>query len=78
MAEVATLIQEGASTFLKEEYFYTIIFVALFAILIFFTAEQEPLQPYTTVPFLLGALTSILSGYIGMQIAVNANVRTAK
>lgn len=30
------------------------------------------------VPFLLGALTSILSGYIGMMIAVRANVRTCK
>jgi len=34
--------------------------------------------PYTTIPFLLGAFTSIISGYIGMQIAVRANVRTAK
>jgi Na+/H+-translocating membrane pyrophosphatase len=33
---------------------------------------------YTTGPFLLGAITSIISGYIGMQIAVRANVRTAK
>lgn len=36
------------------------------------------MMPYTTIPFFLGALTSILSGYIGMQIAVRANVRTAK
>ena len=35
-------------------------------------------MPYTTVPFLLGAFTSVISGYIGMQIAVRANVRTAK
>lgn len=34
--------------------------------------------PYTTIPFLLGAFTSIIAGYIGMQIAVRANVRTAK
>ena len=76
MSEIAKLIQDGASTFLKEEYTYTAIFVVLFAVLIFFTAEQEPGMPYTTVPFLLGAVTSILSGYIGMQIAVRANVRT--
>lgn len=76
--EIARLIQEGASTFLKEEYTYTIIFIILFAIVIFFTAEQEPMKPLTTVPFLLGAITSVISGYIGMQIAVRANVRTAK
>jgi H+-translocating diphosphatase len=35
-------------------------------------------KPYTTVAFLLGAITSVISGYIGMQIAVRANVRTAK
>ena len=78
MSEIAKLIQDGASTFLKEEYFYTVVFVMFFAVIIFFTAEQEPGMPYTTVPFLLGALTSIISGYIGMQIAVRANVRTAK
>mmetsp|Transcript_15012 Transcript_15012/g.18969 ORF Transcript_15012/g.18969 Transcript_15012/m.18969 type:complete len:345 (-) Transcript_15012:1327-2361(-) len=78
MSEIAILIQDGASTFLKMEYLYTFVFIVLFSIIIFFTAEQEPMQPYTTVPFLLGAFTSIISGYIGMQIAVRANVRTAK
>ena len=78
MTEIAKLIQDGSSTFLREEYLYTGIFIACFAVVIFFTAEQEPMTPYTTVPFLLGAVTSIISGYIGMQIAVRANVRTAK
>ena len=78
MMEIARLIQQGASTFLKEEYTYTVCFIVVFGIIIFFTAEQEPFVPYTTVPFFLGALTSIVSGYIGMQIAVRANVRTAK
>ena len=78
MMEIAKLIQDGSSTFLKEEYTYTFVFIVFFGIIIFFTAEQEPMMPYTTIPFFLGALTSILSGYIGMQIAVRANVRTAK
>jgi inorganic pyrophosphatase len=39
--------------------------------------EPEVGAFYTTGPFLLGALTSIASGYISMQIAVRANVRTA-
>ena len=78
MSEIARLIQEGASTFLREEYKYTGVFIGIFAVIIFFTAELEPWKPYTTIPFLLGAFTSIISGYIGMQIAVRANVRTAK
>ena len=78
MLEIAKLISDGSDTFLKEEYLYTGIFVALFAIVIFFTAEQEPMTPHTTIPFILGAVTSVFSGYIGMQIAVRANVRTAK
>lgn len=78
MMEIAKLIQDGATTFLKEEYTYTIVFILLFAVVIFFTAEQEEYMPYTTIPFILGAVTSVISGYIGMQIAVRANVRTAK
>jgi len=78
MNEIAKLIQDGASTFLKEEYFWTFIFVIVFSLIIFFTAEQSFMMPYTTIPFLLGAFTSIIAGYIGMQIAVRANVRTAK
>lgn len=78
MTHISRLIQDGATTFLKEEYFYTAIFIAIFAVIIFFTAEQDAMVPLTTIPFLLGAITSIISGYIGMQIAVRANVRTAK
>ena len=39
MSEIARLIREGASTFLREEYKYTIIFISVFAVIIFFTAE---------------------------------------
>jgi inorganic pyrophosphatase len=52
--------------------------VALFSLVIVFMVEEEVGQFYTLVPFLLGALTSIVSGYIGMAIAVKANVRTCK
>jgi inorganic pyrophosphatase len=40
--------------------------------------EKQVGQFYTVVPFLFGAVTSIVSGYIGMSIAVKANVRTCK
>jgi K(+)-stimulated pyrophosphate-energized sodium pump len=52
--------------------------VLAFSIIIATTVEESIGQFQTTGPFLLGALTSIISGYIGMQIAVRANIRTAK
>lgn len=46
--------------------------------LLAFTAEKEIGYFYTTAAFLIGGATSILSGYIGMRIAVYTNVRTTK
>lgn len=53
-------------------------FLMAFSIFLFFTAEIEFGQAYTTISFLVGGMTSILSGYIGMKIAVYTNVRTTK
>lgn len=78
MIEISELIQDGASTFLKQEYKWTGLFTIVFAAVISVTVEPQFGVFYTTGPFLIGALTSILSGYIAMQIAVRANVRTAK
>ena len=52
--------------------------MVLFSIIIGLTVEENIGQFYTVVPFLVGALTSLASGYIGMMIAVKANVRTCK
>lgn len=43
-----------------------------------FTAEEKLGYFYTTSAFIIGGFTSILSGYIGMRIAVYTNVRTTK
>jgi H+-translocating diphosphatase len=77
MIQMSRLIQDGATTFLRREYFYTGLCIIMFGV-----AIQVLVEPYygcflTTGPFLLGALTSIVSGYLAMQIAVRANVRTA-
>lgn len=50
----------------------------IFAVIICFTVENNLGEFWTVVPFVLGALTSIISGFIGMKIAVKANVRTCK
>jgi inorganic pyrophosphatase len=53
-------------------------FVVVFAILIALVAEPVTGTFYTTGAFVIGAATSIASGYIGMRIAVYTNARTTK
>merc|ERR1719188_1592256 len=48
------------------------VYIVLFSILLYFQVNLG-----TVVSFVVGAITSILSGYIGMKIAVFSNVRTA-
>jgi Na+/H+-translocating membrane pyrophosphatase len=75
MHQIATSISDGAITFLKQEYFWLSIFCLIFAIIVYFAAEVNN-YPYTTVAFLIGAMTSMLCGYLGMLIAVTTNWRT--
>jgi inorganic pyrophosphatase len=76
MKKIAENISNGAITFLKQEYTFLLIFIVLFGTIIFFTAEPTLGVCYTTVAFVIGGLTSITAGYIGMRIAVYTNVRT--
>jgi K(+)-stimulated pyrophosphate-energized sodium pump len=78
MEEIAKLISDGSDTFLKTEYLSISIFMVIFAIIIATIVEPERGTFFITGAFLLGALTSIASGYIGMWISVRANVRTTK
>ena len=71
MKELAGYIQEGAMAFLQREYKTLVIFiVVLFFVLIFAINWQ------TAVCFLVGAMFSMFAGYMGMQAATKANVRT--
>merc|ERR1719343_541727 len=67
MVKIAKTIQDGAMSFLFAEYTYMAVYIVLF----FFTGVP------TTIAFVVGAVTSILCGWIGMKIAVFTNVRTA-
>ncbi len=72
MQEIAGFIHEGAMAFLFREYRYLSVFIAIvFAVLAFFIDWQ------TAVCFVAGASCSLLAGFIGMQVATKANVRTA-
>ena len=73
--KIQTLIADGAGAFLYEEYIFIGVFVILFAGVIAFVVEKNVGEFWTVVPFLLGSITSIISGYIGMKIAVKANAR---
>ncbi|RLM78638.1 pyrophosphate-energized vacuolar membrane proton pump-like [Panicum miliaceum] len=71
-AEIQNAIAEGATSFLFTEYQYVGIFMSIFAVVIFvFLGSVEG-----TVSFLLGAITSVVSGFLGMKIATYANART--
>ncbi|MGM9575226.1 MAG: sodium-translocating pyrophosphatase [Oscillospiraceae bacterium] len=75
MKEIAASINEGAKAFLFAEYKILAIFiVVLFLAIGLFLGENSWI---TAVCFLCGALFSILAGYVGMNVATKANVRTA-
>lgn len=72
MQEIAVAIQEGAAAFLNREYTFLAGFVVVVAIIIALFLEWQ-----TAFSFILGAVASGAAGYLGMFIAVRANVRTA-
>lgn len=72
MQEISGAIYEGAMAFLTREYRVLAIFiVALFAVLVFAIDIQ------TAICFIFGAICSMAAGFIGMNVATRANVRTA-
>src|SRR5215472_5777738 len=81
MQEVASLIFEGAMAFLNRQYRTIAMFAAgaaiIIGLLIGVLANSPEHGIKTAVAFLVGAFCSGLAGFIGMYIAVQANLRTA-
>ncbi len=73
MKEIMGYIHEGAMAFLFREYKVLAIFIVVLAAIIGILLKSW----LTAICFVVGALFSILAGYFGMQVATQANARTA-
>lgn len=79
MKKIAKNIADGAMAFLKAEYSVLAIFVVVVAGLLLYSGTiSDGSHPLIAVSFILGAICSALAGFIGMQVATRANVRTSQ
>lgn len=78
--DISLSISDGAAAFLSAEFkimgYFIVGFSVILAIALGFLVSASS-AIFTVIAFILGSLTSMLSGYIGMRIAVYSNSRTA-
>lgn len=80
MQELAGYIAKGAMAFLKAEWKILGYFVIIAGLLLAYsgTVPEANSSPIIAISFLIGAVLSAVAGYIGMNIATKANVRTTQ
>ncbi len=82
MIDVSKAIQEGSAAYLSRQFKVMGIFIALISLILYFGylnvyAGNVKLALGVAVAFVLGAVASAGAGYVGMSVAVRANVRVA-
>src|SRR6059036_3447863 len=73
MREISAAVQEGARAYLNRQV-KTISLIAVVIFILLFVFKDHP----TAIGFVIGAFCSLAAGFIGMRVAVLANVRTAQ
>ena len=79
MRAIALAIKEGSLAFLRREYFTLAPFIVVVAIVLWLLIDwytRDSLIPRTAIAYLFGAICSGTAGFIGMNVAIRANVRT--
>ena len=84
MVSISDAIRQGAAAYMNRQYrtiaIVAVIIAAVFAVVALTSdsGHDRTLWWWTTIGFLVGALFSGISGYVGMNVAVRANVRVAQ
>jgi len=73
MKDISDSIREGAVAYLKRQYMTLTVFGAIIAILIAVLLDYNQ-----AIAYIIGSICSALAGFLGMDIALHANVRTAQ
>lgn len=90
MQAISNAIKEGAEAFLRRQFRTIIILAIIFAVVLFigygFIRQHRDFDPvsssvglafWITLSFVLGAICSLIAGYIGMWVSIRSNIRSA-